>query len=65
MHHHARAAGRSWKRLYFERNLEGLIENCKPEDEEVAVHDVGGILDIAQLSAPYVDVIRRRHLFLE
>lgn len=48
--------GRSWKRLFLERNLEDMLETCKPEDEEemMDMTNENGILSVATISAPYV-----------
>jgi len=54
--------GRSWKRLYFERNLEGMLEGCKPEDEETVMDSDRGVMDVATLSAPYIQSLRIRQL---
>jgi len=54
--------GRSWKRLYFERNLEALLEGCKPEEEEANMDRDRGIMDVAALSAPYIQSLRIRQL---
>jgi len=54
--------GRSWKRLFFERNLEDMLETCKPENEEEEMEREGGILEVAELSAPYIRNLRIRQL---
>ncbi|CAH3132016.1 unnamed protein product [Pocillopora meandrina] len=41
--------GNSWKRMYFERNLEGLIENFVPETTDQSL-----LNETLKLSAPYV-----------
>jgi len=50
--------GQSWKRMFFERNLEDMIETCKPECEEEEMDKDDGILAIAELSAPYIRKLR-------
>lgn len=49
--------GGSWKRLYFERSLQALLENCRPEDEAKAMDGPGGILEICELSSPFVKTL--------
>ena len=48
----------SWKRMFFERNLEDMIENCTPENEEEEMDRDDGILATAELSAPYIRQLR-------
>lgn len=49
--------GNSWKRMYFERNLEGIIENFVPETTDPAL-----LNETLKLSAPYVRGLNIRQL---
>ncbi|KAL9958304.1 hypothetical protein ACROYT_G035304 [Oculina patagonica] len=49
--------GNSWKRMYFERNLEGIIENFVPETTDPSL-----LNETLKLSAPYVRGLNIRQL---
>jgi len=49
--------GAIWKRMFFERLLREKLEAVAPEREDEEMGKAGGILELAQMAAPYVKVL--------
>lgn len=44
----------SWKKLFFERTVQDLIEEFRPEQEDELMDGPGGLAEVLAIAAPYV-----------